>query len=131
MPLVTKDKSLPSTVATRELIWRGGELHLNLKAKRATVAVYSSSADEIVLGNVLGHTCPIQGMAHEDCIPFSGDSRDWIPTFKNGKRLGDFKGETLVIELRFEDGELYSLSGDYADAFNTEAARYRKFGIMP
>ena len=131
MPLVTEERSLPSIVATRELIWQGGELHLNLKAQNATVAIYSSSADEVVLGNVLGHTCPIQGMTHEDCIPFSGDSRDLIPTYQSGKCLDDLKGQTIVVEIRFEDGELYSLSGDFVDAFNTEAARYRKFGIMP
>ena len=39
--------------------------------------------------------------------------------------------QTLVFEIKFEDGELYSLSGDYIDAFNTEAVRYRKLGILP
>ena len=35
------------------------------------------------------------------------------------------------FELRFEEGEVFSLSGDYTDVFNTEAARYRQFGILP
>ena len=131
MPLVTEDKTCESTIATREKIWQGGELHLNIKARKATVAVYSSSLDETVFGNALGYSRLLQGFSHEDCIPFEGDCTDWIPNFKNGKCLDDYKGATLVFEIKFEDGELYSLSGDFIDAFNTEAVRYRKFGIMP
>ena len=131
MPLVTEDVSYESTVATREKIWLGGELHLNIKATKATVAVYSSSQDEAVFGNALGHTRPLAGFSHEECIPFSGDSTDWIPTYSSGKILDEYKGATLVFEIKFEDGELYSLSGDYIDAFNTEAVRYRRFGVLP
>ena len=131
IPLVTEDNNRGSRVATREKIWLGGELHLNIKAKSATFAVYSSSKDEAVFGNALGYSKLLQGFSHEDCIPFSGDSTDWIPTFKSGKRLDEYKGSTLVFEIKFEDGELYSLSGDFIDVFNTEAVRYRKFGSLP
>ena len=131
LPLITEDASREAVVATREKIWIGGELHLNIKAKRATVAVYSSSQDEAVFGNALGHTRLLEGFSHEDCVPFSGDSTHWMPTYKSGKRLDEYKGATLVFEIKFEDGELYSISGDYIDAFNTEAVRYRKFGVLP
>ena len=131
VPLITEDVSRESTVATREKIWLGGELHLNVKAKKATVAVYSSSQDEAVFGNALGHTRPLEGFTHEDCIPLSGDSTDWVPAYKSGKFLDGYKGATLVFEIKFEDGELYSISGDYIDAFNTEAVRYRKYGVLP
>ncbi len=122
---------MPTIVATREKVWHGGEIHINLKAKNATVAVYSSSVSELVHGNVLGHVKPIEGMGHEDCISFSGDSTDWTPQYRSGKCVDQLAKETLVFELRFHEGELYSISGEYTDVLNTEAARYRKFGELP
>ena len=129
--ITTKDSEKPTVIATREKVWQGGEVHFNLKAKNATVAVYSSSVSELVTGNVLGHAKPIDGMGHKDCIPFSGDSTDWIPQYRSGKCVDQLTNETLIFELRFYEGELYSTSGEYIDVFNTEAARYRKFGKLP
>ena len=131
MPLITEDKSRESCVATREKIWQGGDLHLNIKAKRATVAVYSSSIDIYVAGNAFGKSKLLPGFSHEDCIPFSGDSCDWVPAYKSGKSLDEYKGSTLVFEIKFECGELYSISGEFIDAFNTEGIRYRKLGVLP
>ena len=129
--LSAEDVAQPATVITREKVWHGGELHLNLAAKDATVAVYTSNETENVGGNVLGISAPVSGYAHEDCVPFSGDTTDWIPTYQNGKTLHDLAGSVLVFEIRFRDGTLYSLAGDYTDVFNTEGARYRKSGILP
>ena len=129
--LVAESADEPAVLATREKVWHGGELHVNLRAKRATMAVYCSSETENLGGNVLGISHPIEGCAHEDCVPFEGDSTDWVPRFKSGKTLDSLTGKTLVFELRWEDGEVWSLSGNYTDVFNTQAARYRKFGVLP
>jgi hypothetical protein len=104
---------------------------VNLVAQHATVAVYISDESELVSSNVLGIARPLPGYTHEDCIPFSGDSRDFCPVYKSGKTLDELIGKTIVFEIRFTDGTLYSISGDYTDVFNTQAARYRKLGIMP
>ena len=80
---------------------------------------------------MLGISHPVEGYSHDDCIPFEGDSTDWVPTYKNGNTLDALKGKTLVLEVRYEDGELYSISGDFTLLFNTPAARYRKFGVLP
>ncbi len=125
------DDSSPARIITREKVWHGGELQINLTAKHATVAVYISDESEMVSGNVLGIAKPIPGYTHEDCIPFSGDSVSFSPRYTSGKTLDSLKGKTLVFEIRFTDGKLYSLSGDYTDVFNTEGARYRKFSILP
>lgn len=127
----TEDAAKPSVVITREKVWHSGELHLNLRAEQATVAVYTSNENENVSGNVLGIAVPVEGYSHEDCIPFSGDSTDWIPTYQNGKTLADLSGSVLVFEVKFQNGEIFSLAGDYTDVFNTEGARYRKMGILP
>ena len=129
--LVTENKKEPSVIATREKVWHGGELHFNIKAKKATVAVYISDEGDTVVGNLLGFSRLIDGFSHEDCIEFSGNCLDWIPQYKSGKKISDLIGKTLVFELKFEDGEVYSLCGDYTDVSNTQAARYRKFGVLP
>ena len=129
--LVSEDKDKTASVITREKVWHSGELHLNLKAKKATVGVYVTEESEMVESNLLGNATPLEGYGHEDCIEFSGDSTDWIPQYKTGKKLDELKGKTLVFELRFNDGEVFSLSDDYTDVFNVPAARYRKFGVLP
>ena len=101
-------------------------------AKNATVAVYDSCENEDVEGmNVLGIAKKIAGFTHDDCIPFSGDSTEWVPQFKNGRKIDELSGKTLVFEICFTDGKIYSISGNCTDLFNTEGARYRKFGILP
>jgi len=125
--LETEDNTKSSVLKTRENIWQGGEIHLNLKAQRATVAL--SESDESAY---TGGACkPIAGFGHEDCIPFSGDAVDWVPIFQSGKKTADLKGKTVSIEVKFEDGELYSISGDYIPVMNVEAAVYRKYGRLP
>ncbi len=131
MALESADATRASVVTTREKVWHGGELHLNLKAARATLAVFASDESELVSGNVLGFARPLAGYGHEDCVPFDGDSTDWVPQFKNGATLAALAGKTLVFEVRFENGALFSLAGDFTDVFNTEAARYRRFGVLP
>ena len=129
--LSSKEKDVESVIATREKIWHGGEAHLNLKAKKATVAVYITDESENVGGNVLGFSHLAEGMGHEDCIPFSGDSTDWVPEYTTGKKVSELSGKTLVFELKFEDGEVYSFAGDFTDVYNTQGARFRKYGVLP
>jgi len=129
--LASEDKDKTSSVITREKIWHGGEMCINLSVQEATLAVYITDDSEYVSGNVLGIAKSIEGYSHEDCIPFSGDDITWIPQYKSGRKIDDLKGKTLVFELRFVNGEVYSFAGEYTDVYNTEAARYRKLGIMP
>lgn len=127
--LETENKDEESCIATRENIWHGGDLHINIKAEKATVAIYE--ADGVWLENINGDCKPVAGYGHEDCIPFSGDNTDWVPTFKNGKSINDFAGKVVVIEVKFMNGELYSLYGECTPVMNVEAGYYRKFGTLP
>ncbi len=129
--LESDDTSKPATVATRENIWHGGEAHINITAKHATFAVYGTFENKKEELNLLAYADPIEGFGHEDCIPFAGDSTDWVPVFKSGRRLDELKGKTVVLEVKFTDGKLYSFSGNYTDIYNVDAGRYRTFGIMP
>lgn len=127
----TEDKEKQSSLITREKVWHSGEIFVNIKARKATMAVYISDESEMVGGNVLGFAKPIEGYSHDDCIPFEGDSTKWIPQYKSGNKVDELSGKTLVFELRFEDGEVFSLSGNFTDVYNTQAARYRKLGVLP
>ncbi len=129
--LTTNKADEPACIATREKVWHSGEAHYNLKAESATVAVYITDESENVGGNVYGFSRVVDGMDHEDCIPFSGDSTDWVPEYFTGKKISDLCGKTLVYELKFLNGEVYSFAGDFTDVYNTQGARYRKFGVLP
>ena len=130
--LASENKNEYSSLATREKVWHGGELHVNLVAQSATLAVYTSDQNEKVSGtNVLGISRPLEGYGHQDCIEFNGDCTDWIPQYKSGIRIDELKGHVLIFELKFKNGEVFSFSGDYTDVFNTHAARYREYGILP
>ncbi len=118
-------------VAVRENIWHGGELHINLKAKRATVAVYRSDRAEDKGMNLLGICELMPAYSHDDCEPFEGDSCDWVPKYKNGNTLDSLKDSTLAFEIKFENGEIYSVSGNMTPTFNLEAERWRKEKRMP
>lgn len=113
-------------LALRECIWNGGELSVNLVCKHATMAVY-----ETLDFDVLGRAHPIEGYAHEDCIPFTGDSKNWLPVFRDGKRLSALAGRTLIFEFRMMDGSMYSVTGDCVPLMNVPGARFRTFGIIP
>lgn len=108
-------------VATREIVWHGGEVSVNIKARKATCAVHERTFYEVV---------PLQNFSHEDCVPFSGDSTHWIPTWKGGA-LDQFTGRNLIFEVRFDDGTLYSISGNGTPVMSTEGARFIKFGQLP
>jgi hypothetical protein len=119
--LQTEDKNAPARVATREIVWHGGEVTFNLFASKATCAVYERTFYEVA---------PLSGFSHEDCTPVSGDNVRWIPQWKGGS-LEQFADRILVFELQFEDGTLYSISGNGTPVMSMEGARYIKFGELP
>ncbi len=119
--LVSK-RDLIARVATRENLWHGSELSVNLKcAGPATVAVYTAGADRVI---------PLPGFGHEDCAAFTGDATAWQPVWKGGP-LAAHAGKSLVFELRFSGGEVYSLSGDCTPMMYVQARKYEHFGTLP
>ena len=124
--LSTDEKDKESVLATREKIWNGGKLSVNLRAEKATLAVFY--ADDL---NTLAFNKQYPGMSHEDCVEFSGDCTEWIPEFRTGKTFDELVGKTVIFEIKMQNGEIFSLCGDFTDIYNTQAARYRKWGTMP
>lgn len=124
--LTTENAEIPSIISTRENIWNSGELNINICCKNATVAVYESIGDD-----ALGTAHKIEGYSHRECIAFSGDSTKWVPQFKSGKTLNALSGKTLIFELKFENGTLFSIEGDCTPVMNLEGVRYRQYNQMP
>lgn len=116
----------PGTLMTRELLWQGGELQVNLRAARATLAVYVNDDPN----DILGFCKPLSGYGHEDCEPFSGDDTDWTPRWRDDRGLKELTGRTLALELRLEQGEVYALRGACLPMCNTDALRWRRYGVL-
>ncbi len=122
--LRTRDASRESAVATRQIVWHGGPLHININACRATVALFETT-------RVWGQPEPIAGFGHADCVPIEGDCADWTPAWRDGRAAAELSGRVITAEIRFTDGELYSISGDMTTVFGTQANRYLAGGGLP
>ncbi|MBQ7176420.1 MAG: hypothetical protein IJS08_03310 [Victivallales bacterium] len=116
--LKTEKADEPSLLALREAVWNGGDLTINLVAENATCAIYDTT-DGV----------PTMVRSHEDCIPFSGDSTNWTPQWKNGN-LDDFKKKTLIVEIAMTNGKLFSIEYDAIPLMTLEGIRYRELGIL-
>ena len=122
--LVSEDPAKDSVVGTRDTLWRGGELRVNLACRgKATVAVYAASKP----GGLLA---PVPGYGHADCEPFTGDSTRWTPTWRGGS-LEAFKGRRVAFELRFRDGEAYSLAGNMTPMMWVQVQQYEEACVDP
>lgn len=117
-----------ATVTTREFLYHGGDIRINLDASCATCAVLDSTGLNGDV-NVFGSGHPVPGFDHGDCAPFSGSDTDWVPSFSGGS-LDRFIGKTILIEIRYREGTLWSVSGELTPLTNTEAARLRTKGLV-
>ena len=115
---------------TREFAWMGGELHINMQAQKATVAVLEVKMRDGGDVNIFSFGEPVPGFDHKDCTPFSGDSTDYVPEFAGGS-LDKLKGKTIFFEIKLQSGAVYAISGDCVPLMNTEAARFRLLGVLP
>ena len=127
--LVTENGNQVSRVCTRENLWRGGELTVNLSCRgMATVAVLVPNNADSRKANAM--RCVAAGYSHNDCKPFVGDSTHWTPTWAGGG-LDKFKGKSLTFEIRFWNGEIYSISGDMTPMMYVQARQWDLFKADP
>ena len=107
------------TLALRETCWQGGPLRINLQASHATCAIYKYNSG--------GKQA---WLSHDDCIPFAGDATCWTPRWRNGS-LDDLNGKLVNIEVRLQNGALYSISYDGIPLMTLQSRRYEQFGVLP
>ncbi len=84
-------------VATRTIVWPGGDLVLNADASEGELKVRVSDA----------RRKPIEGFDYPDCVPFSGDSVSHSVNWR-GKELDSLKGEVIRLEIFLRDADLYT-----------------------
>jgi len=116
---VSTTGSEEGVLALRESCLQGGGLQINLHAKRATCAIYKYDTN----GEELWFT-------HDDCIPFTGDSTNWTPRWRNGS-MEALKGKLVNIEVKLQEGSLYSIAYDGIPLMNQQAVRYFRDGTLP
>ena len=61
---------------------------------------------------------------------FFGDSTHWTPTWAGGG-LDKFKGRSLTFEIRFWNGEIYSISGNMTPMMYVQARQWDLFKTDP
>ena len=107
-------------LATRQCVLHDGNIRWNLRARNATCAVYEVTRERT---EVL--------RAHDDCVPFSGDSTGWVPEWQGHSGWEDLRDRLLVFELRMASGEVWSVSGNFTGLGTTEGFRYEQFKPLP
>lgn len=115
-----------AALCTRELLLHSGAISWNLQGQGITVAVYEGTG-----GPLPQDYRPLEGFAHEDCIPFSGDTTRWVPSYKSGRGIESLAGKPVFLEIRLsKGGRIYAYQGDFTPLMNTETMRYLKFGKL-
>ena len=99
-------------VSTRMILWNGGELSINIQVPYGEARVRITDEDMKSL----------EGFDYEDCIPFTGDTLSWTPQWKNAK-LDDLKGKHFIVEVKFFNGLIYAIEGNYDLVMTTMQAR--------
>ena len=84
-------------VATRRIIWPGGDLAVNANASGGTLTVRVSDSKRK----------PIEGFNHADCKVFSGDNTSHVIAW-NGRSLNDLNGKEIRLEFHLKDADLYT-----------------------
>ena len=97
------------SIMTKEFDLKEGNLSVNVSAPIGEVR-----AQVYVQKNVLpGEGPPTQkvakGFSADECLPFTGDTLNWKPTWRSGKKLDELVGETVRIEILFDRARLYSI----------------------
>lgn len=105
-------------LVTKLLIWKGGELHLNVNVPRGQALVEIIGRDGT----------PVEGYRYEDCLAFTGDSLDWTPSWSDGRRLNALTGDVLRIGVRVANGRLYAVRGNLDFVTFVEARSYTQNG---
>ncbi len=104
-------------LATRPVILNGG-LDINIKCDSPVVCQIT---------NVHGRV-PIAGFEFANCTPFTGDSTHWVPQW-NGHDISELAGKAVCLHIKFANGEIYAINGDFTPVTCHEAIRYSTQGI--
>ncbi len=111
----------PGVVGTRALAWNAGEAELNVQCSGGFVRVQVTDSS----GEVL------PGYGFDNCLPFSGDSRSWIPSWKGNRLMSSLPARTLRLEVELANARLYAIRGDFLPLTAGECWRIEQLGETP
>lgn len=117
-----------ATVTTREYLYGGGDICVNLCAEHATMAIIDTCGEDPA-SQAWGTDVSAVGFDHGDCQSFSGDSICWKPRFSGGSP-DKLKDRIIILEIKLKNGALYSIHGNLQPLTNTQSARYRATGVV-
>ena len=117
-------------VITIPMLYRGGDIKVNLKAEHCSCALYTDDSDKKPLNLLTHELIPLEDFTHENCEEFSGDTLCWSLRWKKGD-LESLNGKIIYIELKVKKGEVYSIKGNLTPMMICDLARYHLHGIVP
>ena len=109
------------TLCTCALLLEGDDFAVNLKADKATCAVYECAEEN--------RYEVIPGFTHEDCQPFSGDSTAWHPQFATA--LSEYKDKVILIEIKAVNADIYAIRGSFTPMQWLDVYRWEHFRQRP
>lgn len=86
-------------VITRQIVWPGGDLFLNLDANAGKAAVRISG----------DRRAPVPGFDYEDCVNLDEEDGTRVKVTWNGKSLDSLTGTIIRIEIFLENADLFAL----------------------
>ena len=105
----------PGLLGTRPLLWRKGEVQLNIEAPWGEGRVQVTDPD----GRIL------EGYRFKDCVPFTGDELFWEPQWRGGRCLDSLAGKLIRLEVQMYNARIYAIRGGFlAPAEAKQAKRF-------
>ena len=110
----------PGMLGTVPLLWRGGEVSLN---------VQSGHEVRVQVTDIEGK--PFEGYRFADCDPFKGNQLFWTPGWKGGRGLKEFTKKAIRLEVELNNARIYAMRGDFTALASGEARVFLATGKEP
>jgi hypothetical protein len=72
-----------------------------------------------------------EGFSFDECVPFSGDTHEYIPRWVSANSMESLQGKVIRIEIKMQATRLYAIRGDFISLLPTEAYKAENFGYVP
>lgn len=106
---------------TRTLFCDGPDLSLNVVAPQGEARV--EVTDEF--------GAPLEGYTFDDSVPFTGDSLNWRPQWRDGANFGTLGKRLIRLGVRLLNGRLYAIRGNFHAVGPLDSRSYTSTGRQP
>jgi len=111
-----------AVLKTRGLIFDSDKLNINIEVPYGYAVARLVDDDKKTV---------LEGFDYSNCEQFNGDSLNWSPKWTGGK-LTDINDRVVSLEIKFYNGVLWAIDGDFVMSYTTMASRrYNNFKIRP